>query len=54
MDNKNAKRIAGFIVAIIMGVVGFKNAYDDQKREEEFEQLKSDVADLKETMKGSE
>ena len=46
MNNGNAKRIAGFIVAIIMGVVGFKNAYDEQKREEEFEDIKSRLAKL--------
>lgn len=54
MSDRTAKKIAGIIFAVIMGAVGFKNTYDEQKREEEFEQLKSDVAELKETMKGSE
>ena len=42
------KKIGGIIACFIVGGMAFKEAFEDQKREEELEDLKSRVAALEE------
>lgn len=48
------KKIGGIIACFIVGGMAFKEAFEDQKRDEEFEDLKSRVARLEEDNESEE
>lgn len=48
------KKIGGIIACFIVGGMAFKEAFEDQKREEELEDLKSRVAALEDEKESDE
>lgn len=54
MMKLDPKKIGGIIACFIVGGMAFKEAFEDQKRDEEFEDLKSRVARLEEDNESEE
>ena len=44
--NIDLKKVAGIASAVMMGIVTISNALADQKREQEFEDMKKTLSDL--------
>lgn len=50
----NTKDIVGLVMAIGAGVVAFSGSLADRKHNQEFEQMKKDIAALQNQLKGGE
>lgn len=52
LENENLKKGLGIASALVMGVVAVANALSDQKKAQEFEDMKKAISELQNQMGG--